>query len=65
MNSIGIAILRCFLDLGPAGITESDRPCDLIKGLAGSIIAGVSQDVIMAVIIDHNNMGMASADDQA
>ena len=56
VDGIRIAHLRHLVNLGTAGISQSDGTSHLVKSFSRRIISGPSDDLIFTVILDHHQM---------
>ena len=56
VDGIRIALLRHLVNLGTAGISQSDGTSHLVKSFSRRIISGPSDDLIFTVILDHHQM---------
>ena len=64
-DRVGVSLPGCLVDLGAAGIAQADLAGHLVEGLSCRVILGPAQDLILPVIPDQDQMGVAAGDNQA
>ena len=63
-DGMGVAFARRLVDLGSAWVAQADLTGNLVKSLAGRVVLGPSQDLVLSVISDQHQMGVASRNNQ-
>ena len=59
-----IAVRRKLVDHGSAGISEAEQFRDLVKRLAGRVIAGLPEQTVLESFLHFEQVGMTAADHQ-
>jgi hypothetical protein len=62
---MGIPLLRPAVDLGPPRVAQPQQPRHLIKGFAGSVVAGAAHRLVLPVILHPDQAGVASRNQKA
>ena len=60
-----VAVGGVTVDGGPAGVAEVEQLRDLVERLPGGVVAGAAEDRMLQVRLDHHELGVAAAYDQA
>ena len=63
-NAPRVASAREAVDVRPAGIGQAEQLADFVEGLAGSVVASLAEQPVLAEALDLHQQRVAAAHDQ-